>query len=64
MLIVHRNQLKRCYGLPNTVKESRQKDSNLKAVHTRLVPEKDPVSTNDDSPVVTTEQAGGLWMMK
>ena len=55
MLIVHRNQLKRCYGLPNTVKESRQKDSNLKAVHTRLVPEKDPVSTNDDSPVVTTE---------
>ena len=60
-LIVHRNRLKRCYGLPkNTTKESRQKDSNLKAVHTRSVPEKDPVSTDDDSPVVTTEQAGGF----
>ena len=56
--IVHRNRLKRCYGLPkNTTKESRQKDSNLKAVHTRSVPEKDPVSTDDDSPVV---QAGGF----
>eukprot|EP00731_Ephydatia_muelleri_P030002 Em0021g525a len=61
MLIVHRNRLKRFYGLSkNSVKESRQKDSNLKAVHTRSVPEKDPVSTDDDSPVVTTEQAGGF----
>ena len=58
MLIVHRNRLKRCYtGLPkNTSKESTQKDSGLKAIHTCSVPEKNPVST-DDSPVVTIEQA-------
>ena len=29
-------------------------------MHTRVVPEKDPVLTDDDSPVVTTEQAGGF----
>ena len=59
-LIVHRNRLKRCYGLPkNTSKESWQKVSGSKAVHTRSVPEKDHVST-DDTPVVTTEQAGGF----
>ena len=29
-------------------------------MHTSSVPEKDPVSTDDDSPVVTTEQAGGF----
>ena len=65
-LIVHCNRLKRPYGLPkNTTKESRQKDSNLKAVHTRSVPEKDSVSTDDDSPVVTKQnKQEALWMMK